>query len=201
MFEQKGHILHPTIRLHLGGCNNWSQSHVVSWHKHQMITSSPWWDGKKSSGCLLSCAPRSHKLYIISPLCEDIFMPWLFYTHAIFQTPITASRTPENILLSFPAQESRNLPTKLAHPCESDTPIKVIESPTVGLRETHLYKDRAFQAVPHQDSKWIGVMCCTIALVWMHTEAQEGEEQTERRKLCNLLFVSQWLWISYLMKQ
>lgn len=58
------------------------------------------------------------------------------------------------------ARESRNLPTKLARPCESDTPIKIIESPTVGLRETQLYKDRVFQ-----DSGGIGVMCCTIALV------------------------------------
>lgn len=75
VFQQKGHILHPTIRLHLSGCNNWSQSHVASWHKHQMITAStPWWDGKRPSECLLSCAPRAHKLYITSPLCKDIFM-------------------------------------------------------------------------------------------------------------------------------
>lgn len=49
--------------------------------------------------------------------------------------------------------------------------------------EMQPYKDRAFQAVPHQDSKGIGVTCRTIALVWTDTEAWEGEEQAGGGKL------------------
>lgn len=82
------------------------------------------------------------------------------------------------------AQESRILPTKLAHPCESDTPIKNDRaSYSRSEREMQPYKDRAFQAVLHQDSKGIGVIRRTIALVRMHAEAWEGEEQTGGGKL------------------
>lgn len=75
-------------------------------------------------------------------------------------------------------QESRILPTKLAHPCESDIPIKNDRaSYSRSERETQPYKDRAFQGVPHQDSKGFDVIRRTIALVWIHNEAWEGEEQ------------------------
>lgn len=77
------------------------------------------------------------------------------------------------------AQESRILPTKLANLCESHIPIKNDRaSYSRSEREIQPYKDRAFQAVPHQDSKGFGVIRRTTALVWMHNEAWEGEEQT-----------------------
>lgn len=62
------------------------------------------------------------------------------------------------------AQESRILPTKLAHPCESDTPIKTDRDYSRSERETHPYKDRALLAVPHRDSKGIRVICHAIVL-------------------------------------
>lgn len=107
----------------------------------------------------------------------------ILYTRNISDSRYSQPSTRKNMIDL--AQESRILPTKLAHPCESDTPIKMIEPPTVGSeREMQPYKDRAFQAhVPHQDSKGIGVTRRTTALVCMHTEAWEGEEQAGGGKL------------------
>jgi len=78
---------------------------------------------------------------------------------------------------------------------------RMTEPPTAGLRETQPYKDRVFQAVPRQDSKGIGVMsyhCISLNAHW-----GMGRWGADRRgkTLCNLFFISQWLWIRYLMKQ
>lgn len=153
------------------------------------------------SRCPVSCAPRASKLLTASPLCEYIFMPWLFYTHAIFQSPITVPQVPGKY--DCPGSGKQDLANKISsslwvrHSNQDDR-----GSCSRSERKMQPYKDRAFQAVPHQDSKRICVIRCTTALV-LNAHWSMGRWGADRRRktLCNLFFISQWLWIRYLMKQ
>lgn len=132
------------------------------------------WDRKVTSLCLLLCTTSKWAVHSLNALWVNFYILTILHSCNISDSYHCHPSTRKKNLFVL-APENGILPTKLAHPCESDTPIKndrVCSRSVGGNSLTRTEQSR----LSHMEFQKGSVQWCVSR---MHTEAWEGEEQAE----------------------